>query len=97
MIESRPCHYEEVIRHVELPYYFQHFPSGAAALLFSLAVPTRAQLAIVWLTAGDPGNAADTFPRGYGAVANSFRIMKYEFTNQQRTQYTPKCHWPTCP
>jgi formylglycine-generating enzyme required for sulfatase activity len=38
---------------------------------------------IQWVTVGDPGNAADTAPSGYGAVATSFKIMKYEFTNQQ--------------
>ncbi|MFM8497673.1 MAG: formylglycine-generating enzyme family protein, partial [Planctomycetia bacterium] len=36
---------------------------------------------IDWVTVGDPGNAADT--GGFGAVAESFRIMKFEFTNSQ--------------
>jgi len=71
---------------------------SCVALCFAAraANPARA-VTIDWLTVGDPENAADTFPRRYGAVANSFRIMNYEVTNQQRTQYTPKCHWPTCP
>jgi sulfatase modifying factor 1 len=56
---------------------------GVAVLLGSLAIPARAQLAIDWVTVGDPGNTADTAPAGYGAVAISFQIMKYEFTNQQ--------------
>jgi formylglycine-generating enzyme required for sulfatase activity len=34
-----------------------------------------------WVTVGDPGNTADT--TGYGAVADSFRIMKFEFQNSQ--------------
>ena len=59
---------------------------GVAALLVSLAVPARA-VTIDWVTVGDPGNTADTFPAGYGAVATSFQIMKYEFTNQQYTAF----------
>jgi formylglycine-generating enzyme required for sulfatase activity len=40
---------------------------------------------IDWVTVGDPGNSADT--TGYGAVADSFQIMKFEFTNQQYTDF----------
>jgi formylglycine-generating enzyme required for sulfatase activity len=40
-----------------------------------------------WVTVGDPGNTADTAPVGFGAVAASFQIMKYEFTNQQYTDF----------
>jgi formylglycine-generating enzyme len=42
-----------------------------------------------WVTVGDPGNAADTTgaPNPVGAVATSFQIMKYEFTNQQYTDF----------
>ena len=43
--------------------------------------------AIQWVTVGDPGNAPDTAPAGYGAVSTSFRIMKYEFTNQQYADF----------
>ena len=42
---------------------------------------------IQWVTVGDPGNTADTAPAGYGAVATSFKIMKYELTNQQYTDF----------
>jgi sulfatase modifying factor 1 len=42
---------------------------------------------IQWVTVGDPGNAADTSPAGYGTVADSFQMMKYEFTNQQYTDF----------
>ena len=59
---------------------------GVAALLGSLAGSAHA-VTIDWLTVGDPGNAADTAPAGYGAVADSFQIMKYEFTNQQYTDF----------
>ena len=57
-----------------------------AALLGSLAVPAHA-VTIDMVTVGDPGNTADTDPSGYGAVADSFQIMKYEFTNQQYTDF----------
>jgi formylglycine-generating enzyme required for sulfatase activity len=40
---------------------------------------------IQWVTVGDPGNTADG--SGYGAVATSFQIMKYEFTNQLYTEF----------
>jgi formylglycine-generating enzyme len=57
-----------------------------AAALCLLAVPAHA-VTIDWVTVGDPGNTADTYPTGYGAVADSFQIMKYEFTNQQYTDF----------
>jgi len=68
------------------------------AVVAGSMMPARA-VTIDWVTVGDPGNTADTTgsPNPAGAVADSFRIMKYEFTNQQYTQYTPKWHWPTCP
>jgi len=57
---------------------------GVAALLVSLAVPAHA-ITIDWVTVGDPGNTADTTT--YGAVADAFQIMKYEFTNAQYTDF----------
>ncbi len=60
------------------------FSVGVAALLGSLAVPAHAAT-IDWVTVGDAGNAADN--TGYGAVATSFQIMKYEFTNHQYTEF----------
>ena len=62
------------------------FMVGVAALLGSLPIPARA-VTIDWVTVGDPGNTADTDPAGYGAVAAAFQIMKYEFTNQQYTDF----------
>ncbi|RLS43287.1 MAG: PEP-CTERM sorting domain-containing protein [Planctomycetota bacterium] len=62
------------------------FSFGIAAVLTSLAVPAHA-VTIDWVTVGDPGNAADTAPAGFGAVSTSFQIMKYEFTNQQYTEF----------
>jgi formylglycine-generating enzyme required for sulfatase activity len=60
------------------------FMVGVAALLGLLALPAQA-VTIDWVTVGDPGNTADTTT--YGAVADSFQIMKYEFTNQQYTAF----------
>ena len=42
---------------------------------------------IDWVPVGDAGNTADTAPSGYGAVATSFQIMKYEFTNQLYAEF----------
>jgi sulfatase modifying factor 1 len=56
------------------------------AVLLLLSTPAHA-VTIDWVTVGDPGNAVDTDPAGYGAVATSFQIMKYEFTNQQYTAF----------
>jgi len=55
-----------------------------AALLGLLAVPAHA-VTIDWVTVGDPGNTADDTT--YGAVADSFQIMKYEWTNSQYTDF----------
>jgi len=57
-----------------------------SALLFSVAAHA---VTIDWVTVGDPGNAADTTgqPNPAGAVAEAFQIMKYEFTNQQYTDF----------
>ena len=59
---------------------------GVVALLGLLAGPARA-VTIDWVTVGDPGNTADTAPAGYGDVADSFQIMKYEWTNSQYTDF----------
>jgi hypothetical protein len=55
-----------------------------AALLTSLALPAHA-VTPDWVTVGDPGNAADT--TGLGDVADSFQIMKFEWTNAQYAQF----------
>mgnify|MGYP006282607565 CR=1 FL=1 len=56
----------------------------AAALVASFAASAHA-ITIDLVTVGDPGNAADTTT--YGAVSETFQIMKYEFTNQQYTDF----------
>jgi len=40
-----------------------------------------------FVTVGDAGNAADTDPAGFGAVANEYRIGKYEVTIGQYTKF----------
>jgi len=58
--------------------------AALVALIFtSLAVPDAhaTPIAIDWVRVGNPGNANDT--TGYGAVAEAYRIMKFEFTNAQ--------------
>jgi len=64
------------------------FAALVVALLSSLALPTHA-VTIEWVPVGNPGNTADTTgqPNPAGAVATSFQIMKYEFTNQQYTDF----------
>ena len=58
-----------------------------AASLLPATLQEAHAVTIDWVTVGDPGNTADTAPAGYGAVADSFQIMKYEFTNQQYTAF----------
>lgn len=59
--------------------------AAKALAIICLAQPNvdAAAISIDWVTVGDPNNAADTSPSGYGAVSDSFRIMKFEFTNEQ--------------
>jgi formylglycine-generating enzyme required for sulfatase activity len=66
--------------------HLARFSIGVVALLGSFALQAHAE-PIVWVTVGDPGNAADTAPAGYGSVADAFQIMKFEFTNQQYTDF----------
>jgi formylglycine-generating enzyme required for sulfatase activity len=58
----------------------------AALLLASLTAPAHA-VTIDMVTVGDPGNANDTIGDGYGAVADSFQIGKYEVTIGQYTDF----------
>ena len=51
-----------------------------------LIFPLRAHaVTIDWVTVGGPGNAADT--TGDGAVADVYRIAKYEVTNAQYVEF----------
>ena len=64
--------------------YLKSLSLGLAALACLLAFPAFAE-PIQWVTVGDPGNTADDTT--YGDVLTSFQIMKYEFTNQQYTDF----------
>jgi formylglycine-generating enzyme required for sulfatase activity len=47
--------------------------------------PAARAVSIQWVTVGNPGNAADT--TGYGAVAYTYLIGKYEVTNAQYAEF----------
>jgi len=71
-----------------MPYFSLKAFSLWLAALACLPLGSIANAEIIeWVTVGDPGNTADTDPSGFGAVATSFRIMKYEFTNQLYTEF----------
>jgi formylglycine-generating enzyme len=60
----------------------------AAAMYSAVFQAVEAEaVTIDWVTVGNPGNAADTNPSGYGAVADTFKIMKYEWTNSQYVEF----------
>jgi formylglycine-generating enzyme required for sulfatase activity len=56
-------------------------PRILAAVALLLALPVHAEVNIDWVTVGDPGNPADV--TGFGAMADEYRIGKYEVTNAQ--------------
>ncbi len=58
-----------------------------AAFLLPATLQEAHAVTIDMVTVGDPGNTADTSPAGYGAVATSFQIMKYEWTNSQYVDF----------
>jgi len=52
-----------------------------------LCTASAAPITLDMVTVGDPGNAADTSPAGYGAVAEVYKIGKYEVTIGQYTNF----------
>jgi formylglycine-generating enzyme required for sulfatase activity len=64
----------------------------ALAALLS-ALPAQAEVTMDWVTVGDPGNQADTAvmsgdgTTGYGSVAYTYQISKYETTNAQYAEF----------
>jgi formylglycine-generating enzyme required for sulfatase activity len=60
-------------------------PALSTGLALFLGTAAPAAVTIDWVTVGDPGNANDT--TGYGAVADTYRIGKYEVTNAQYTGF----------
>jgi sulfatase modifying factor 1 len=63
------------------PLVFRRWALAVALLSMVVAYSHADAVTINWVTVGDPGNAADN--TGYGAVAESYRIMKFEWTNSQ--------------
>ena len=69
--------------------------AGALVSIAAASMDSAVQAGVVnlgsfsgeFVTVGDPGNTADTSPVGYGAVSQTFDIMKFEFTNQQYVQF----------
>jgi formylglycine-generating enzyme len=64
--------------------------AAVCAVVFSAVFqPTEAvAITIDWVTVGNPGNADDPATGNlHGAVADEFQIMKFEFTNQQYTEF----------
>ena len=67
--------------------------AGALVSMAAASMDSAVQAAVVnlgsfsgeFVTIGDPNNTADT--TGYGAVSQTFDIMKFEFTNQQYVQF----------
>jgi sulfatase modifying factor 1 len=57
----------------------------AASACSGFTLPSAHAVTIDWVTVGDPGNAADT--NGVGAVAATYQIMKFEFTNAQYVDF----------
>ena len=63
----------------------QRWALAVAAILMIVASTHAHAVTIDWVTVGDPNNAADTTT--YGAVADAYRIGKYEVTIQQYTDF----------
>jgi sulfatase modifying factor 1 len=60
---------------------------AVTAILIIVASAHAHAVTIDWVTVGDPGNANDTIGAGYGAVAEAFQIMKFEWTNSQYVEF----------
>ncbi len=69
--------------------------AGALVSIAAASMDSAVQAGVVnlgsfsgeFVTVGDPNNTADTIGAGYGAVSETFDIMKFEFTNQQYVQF----------
>ena len=64
---------------------FQRYVLAVTAILMIVASTHAHAVTINWVTVGDAGNAADTTT--YGAVADAFQIMKFEWTNSQYVEF----------
>jgi sulfatase modifying factor 1 len=63
----------------------QRWALAVAAVSYAFAAPIAHAVTIDMVTVGDPNNTADD--TGYGAVADEYRIGKYEVTIQQYTDF----------
>ncbi len=54
-----------------------------AVAVCACGVGAQADVVMDWITVGDPGNVDDTHGDGYGGVAVTYNIGKYEVTNSQ--------------
>lgn len=79
------CSSERNVAKETLRRLFQRWRSALALLALAVTCAPGYAVTIDWVTVGDPGNAADT--TGYGAVADAFWIMKFEWTNSQYVQF----------
>jgi formylglycine-generating enzyme required for sulfatase activity len=69
-----------------MPRFFLKAFLAWLAALACLLLGSNANAGIIeWVRVGDPGNAAAA--NGFGDVATSFEIMKYEYTNQLYTDF----------
>ena len=59
----------------------------AAAVVVLACVSGAQALDMEWVTVGDPGNWGDHLGRGYGGVAYTYNIGKYEVTNSQYAEF----------
>ncbi len=57
-----------------------------AVALLPLAPVAQAEVAIQWVTVGDPGNACDT-QECFGAVSDEYRIGKFEVSNAEYAEF----------
>lgn len=64
---------------------------GCWMILISMllaAAPTQAQVVFDWALVSDAGNACDPQNNGcFGAVAENYRISKFETTNEQYAEF----------
>ena len=67
----------------------QRWALAVTAILMIVAKTHAHAVTIDWVTVGDAGNAADTTgdPNPAGAVADEFRIMKFEWMNTQYVDF----------
>lgn len=61
------------------------FACVAVSLLVAVGGRPASAVTVNWVSVGDPGNPNDT--TGYGAVADSFRIMAHEWTNARYVEF----------